>query len=108
MVFPIWMEIIIALLAVFGVYAIVRVVTGSVFAMSNLATAIRIRTSEDAEMLEVYLREAEDAFFLRGKQRIIVLFESGVIDGVIGCGNVPDEETVALLGRYGAEYCIVG
>lgn len=102
MEFPIWAQVLIALCAVFGVYAAVRVITGTIFSIGAIETAVIVRSEEEYFRLELLLEEAKNAFFLGSCRKIAVLFVGDAATALRE--NGPDQKTVSLLERYGAEY----
>ena len=69
-------EIVLALFAVFGVYAAVRLLATRLFAPAAFAVAIEVREEIDPrEARSLYLL-AKEQFFLFGTGRVVVLLEN--------------------------------
>lgn len=87
MFFSYVIEVSIALFAVFGFYCAVRAFCELLFAPSQLSVAIEVREREDAEMLDMLLREARGSFLRRGHARLVVLLSYELMDGTVGIGE---------------------
>lgn len=107
MEYPVWAQVLIALFAVFGVYAILRVAAGMLFSAGRVGAAVHVRTKEDVLRLESLLREAENVFlFRRGCGTMVLIFPDAAEqmldeDGTLKFG------VAELLSRYGAVYDLI-
>lgn len=97
----------VSMLAVFGLWCAIKFPIEAFFSSGQVVAAIELRNEKDAEMLDVLLHEAHSAFFRKGMRRIIVLIDVSLVQGCIGSDGVPDEKTLELMARYGAEYRII-
>ena len=68
-------EILIALLAVFGLYAILHLVLSHLLAPADTGVAIEIRHPLDEEQVAALLSGARDSFFFRGNGRVVALLD---------------------------------
>ena len=97
----------VSLLSVFGLWCAIKFPVEAFFSSGQVVAAIDLANEKDAERLDVLLHEAHSAFFRKGMRRIIVLIDVSLVQGCIGSDGVPDEKTLELLARYGAEYRII-
>ena len=104
MEYPVWAQVLIALFAVFGVYAFVRVAAGMLFSAGQVGAALHVRTKADALRLESLLREAEDAFLFRRRCGTVVLISPEAAECLFDGDGTPKYRTAQLLIRYGAVY----
>ena len=108
MIFDLILEITVALFAVLGFYAALRMVADLFWAPRQLRIAIEIQTEEDADMLDVLLHEAYSAFLLPKRAKIVVLFSSALLEtGRVGEDDVLFERYADLLESYGAESYLI-
>lgn len=97
----------VSLLAVFGLWCAIKFPIEAFFSSGKVVAAIELGNEKDAEMLDVLLHEAHSAFFRKGMRRVIVLIDVSLLNGCIGSEGVPNEQTLELLARYGAEYRVM-
>ena len=97
----------VSLLSVFGLWCAVKFPIEAFFSSGKVVAAIELTNEKDAEMLDVLLHEAHSAFFRKGMRRIIVLIDVSLVHGCRGTEGIPDEKTLELLARYGADYRIM-
>lgn len=97
----------VSLLSVFGLWCAVKFPIEAFFSSGKVVAAIELTNEKDAEMLDVLLHEAHSAFFRKGMRRIIVLIDVSLVHGCLGTEGIPDEKTLELLARYGADYRIM-
>ena len=96
-----------SLLSVFGLWCAVKFPIEAFFSSGKVVAAIELTNEKDAEMLDVLLHEAHSAFFRKGMRRIIVLIDVSLVYGCLGTQGIPNEKTLELLARYGADYRIL-
>ena len=103
-------EIVVAVLAVFGFYCFLQMVEEWIFTPRNIAVAVEIKTKRDAEELELLLSQARSASFQKGRSRILVLIPRSLLLEVCP-ENVSDLSGESyfckLLEQYGAECVLV-
>ena len=97
----------VSMLAVFGLWCAIKLPVDALLSSGRVVAAVWLKNEKDAEMLDVLLHEAHSAFFRKGMRRIIVLIDVSLVQGCIGSDGVPDEKTLELMARYGAEYRII-
>jgi hypothetical protein len=97
----------VSLLSVFGLWCAVKFPIEAFFSSGKVVAAIELTNEKDAEMLDVLLHEAHSAFFRKGMRRIIVLIDVSLVYGCLGTQGIPNEKTLELLARYGADYRIL-
>ena len=97
----------VSLLSVFGLWCAIKFPIEAFFSSGKVVAAVEINNEKDAEMLDVLLHEAHSAFFRKGMRRIIVLIDVSLVYGCLGTEGIPDEKTLELLARYGADYRIM-
>ena len=107
MEYPIWVQILIAMFAIFGVYSVLRIFAELFFSAENIGIAVHVRSEADVILLEGLLREASDTGVVRKKQPITVLFYPGVMHCAFDGDGVPIPRVGELLARYRANYCPV-
>ena len=73
-------EIAVAVLAVFGLYAILRWVVSAFFMPSDFALALEIRRPLDEEQTALLLHAARENFFIRGCGRTVALIDVTLIE----------------------------
>lgn len=106
MEYPVWIQVIIALFAVFGVYAMLRVLAEAIFTSGNIGVAVHVRTGADVLLLEEMLKEAADTVSVRKKQPLMVLFYPEAARRAFDESGVPVADVRELLVRYHANYCL--
>ena len=104
--YPIWVQILIAVFAVFGVYSVLRIFAELFFSADNIGIAVHVRTEADVILLDGLLREASDTGAVRKKQPITVLFYPEVMHCAFGGDGVPIPRVGELLVRYRVNYCL--
>lgn len=106
MEYPVWIQVIIALFAVFGVYAMLRVLAEAIFTSGNIGVAVHVRTGTDVLLLEGLLKEAADTGSVRKRQPVTVLFYPDAVRRAFDGDGVPLVSISELLMRYHANYCL--
>ena len=106
MLFRVILDVSVAMLSGFGFYCALRTVVDMLWSPKQLYVAIEVRTSEDADMLDVLLHEAYAAFFRKGKQ-IVVLFSNELMNGTVGEGEQLYDKYSDLLDTYGADCYLI-
>ena len=97
----------VSLLSVVGLWCAIKLPIEAFFSSGKVVAAVVLENEKDAEMLDVLLHEAHSAFFRKGNGRTVVLINKGLLEGVLGTDGVPDDGTLELLARYGAEYRVI-
>lgn len=107
MLFEYVIDVSIAVFAVFGFLCAVHMLAELFFAPTQLSVAVEVRVSEDAEMLDMLLREAASSSLRRGRARLVVLLSADLMDGTVG----EDEELLPnyqeIIDRWGAECYLI-
>ena len=96
----------VALFAVFGFYCAVRVMADLLFPNKRISVAVEVWTREDAEALDMMLREAAACSMQRGA-RLVVLLSVELMDGTVGVGEELLDYYAELLDRFGAECYLI-
>ena len=65
-------EILIAALAVFGLYCLFRLVGDALFRSDNILVAIEVNTEEELSRLNLTIEEARNIFFCRGRVAVLL------------------------------------
>lgn len=73
MYFEVFLEIFAAIFALFGIYCLIRLVGATWFGYDNVRAAVEVDSTDTAENINSYLKEAERICLLRGGGRIAVL-----------------------------------
>ena len=107
MFFSYVIEVCVALFAVFGFYCAARFFFELLFAPSQLAVAVEVREREDAEMLDMLLREARGSFLRRGRARLVVLLSYDLMDGSVGIGEELLPHYKELLEQFDADCYLI-
>ncbi len=107
MIWRMFLEIGIALFAVYGVACAARVITEWIFPQKELAVAVRIRTVADAWNMDFLLHEAGMSFYRRGKNQMIVLISDSLMSGIVGEDGILFDVYEELIDQYGAECYLV-
>ena len=100
-----WNLIFGCLLAVFGVFGFVcavQMILEVCFPVRQMLTAVELRTPQDAELLEMLLKESKTSYFRRPSGRVCVLMS----DALCEKGQLPTD-VLKLLKKYGADCYIV-
>lgn len=105
--YPVWIQIVVALLAVFGVYSILRMLADIVFAAKCIGVAVHVRTESEVMLLEGALREATGMGRGYGRQPVTVLFYPEVACFAFDVDDEPKVQIAELLFRYRANYCLM-
>lgn len=71
-------EIIMAVLAVFGLYAVFRVIVSAFFAPPDLSVALEIRRPLDEAETAALLSFARENFFVHGNGRTVALIDASL------------------------------
>ena len=90
-------DVAVAMLAVFGLYSIVRLILQRFFVSDNLVIAIELNEPEDIANAEALIREALMGYFFVGIKKVAVIVPQSVAQ---------NKELLETLGRYGV-YCYV-
>ena len=72
-------EIVLAVLAVFGLYAVFRLIVSAFFAPPDLAVALEIRRPLNEEETTALLSFAREHFFVRGVGRTVALIDASLV-----------------------------
>lgn len=99
-------QIIAALLAVFGLYCFVKVLAAFVFFPDGICGAVLVESLRDAEALPELLGCAASAMFRMKKRRIIVLIPRSLVFGELGKDGELFEKYREIIEDFGAEYLI--
>ena len=71
-------EIVLAVLAVFGLYAVFRLIVSAFFAPPDLCVALEIRRPLTGEETAALLSYAKECFFVRGAGRTVALIDASL------------------------------
>ena len=71
-------DILLAFLAVFGLYALVRCVAVTFFSPPCIGVLLEIATKEQAAFFPILLSRARESFFLCAKNRVVVLADKAL------------------------------
>ncbi len=96
MYFEVFLEIVVAAFAVFGLFCLVDLVGERLFGSDNLVLAVEVDEEYVAQELDLYLREAQNACFRRGGREIVVILKE----------RFATEETLLRLKRKKIRYII--
>ena len=100
-------EAMVALFAIFGFYCMIKLFCELLFAPSQLAVAVEVRAREDAEMLDMLLREAQGSLLRIGRARLVVLLSYELMDGTVGIGEELLPHYKELLEQFDAECYLI-
>ncbi len=75
MYFEVFLEILIAAFAVFGLFSLVVLAGERLFGSDELILAIEVNEAYVAKELESYVKEARGSCFLRGRSEIVVILK---------------------------------
>ncbi len=76
MTFALIADLCIAVFAVFGFYAALRLLVAFFASPANLSVALEIRSAEDAENIDCLLSAARENFYLRRGDALVVLLDA--------------------------------
>ena len=80
MYFEVFLEIIISLLAFFGVYCIVKLIGVSWFGYDNIMVTVEVDSPDTANNIEEYIKEAETSCLAVGGREIAVIVQAEFYD----------------------------
>lgn len=100
------LQIIAAILAVFGLCCLVKVIAAIIFYPRNLVSAVIIGNESDVALLSELLGEAKNYLFRSGRERIVVVISDELMHGCIGEGCLLFGEYEDIIERYGAEWIV--
>lgn len=84
MYFEAFLEIILALFAVYGVYSLYRFVFSVILGYDNIRIVLEVDTKEVADNIDAYLKEArENCLALFGKQVAVIIRRDLLSEGLI-------------------------
>lgn len=92
------LEIIVAMLAVFGFYSIVRLIVQKIFVQRNFLLAIEILDPDDVSNAEMYLREVFSHYMTIGAERVALIVPENLMD---------DDEILRVIDAYGVECYVI-
>ena len=75
MYFEVFLEIVIAAFAVFGLFSLVELIGETYFRSDCLVLAVEVDSEQVARELSSYLKEAREAFVLRGNSEVLVVIK---------------------------------
>lgn len=78
MVFRLIADVLLAVFAVFGFYAALRLLVAFFASHSNLSLALEIRSPEEAENIDCLLSAAGETFYLRRGKALVVLVDASL------------------------------
>ena len=107
MFFRLVIEVVVAMLAAYGLYCALKALAEWLFPTEQLIVAIELRTAEDAEELDRLLYDARMLLRRRGGMRIAVLVSETLLDGTVGNKDTLLEPYEALLEEYGADCYLI-
>lgn len=96
MYFEVFLEIVIAAFAVFGLFSLVELIGETYFRSDSVVLAVEVDSEQVARELALYVKEAREAFFLRGKSEVIVIIKN----------EFATEETLSWLERKKIRYVL--
>lgn len=92
----------VAALAVFGLICGAQMIVELCFPLRQLAVTVEVRTREDAEILDMLLREARNSLMGRRHRRVGVLLSANLCENE----QIP-QDVLQLLKQYGADCYLV-
>ena len=92
----------VAVLAVFGLICVAHMIVEACFPLRQLMITVEVRTRQDAEILEMLLREARNTALGRYAKRLGVLLSADLCAG----DEIP-QGILQVLKQYGAECYLV-
>ncbi len=100
------LTVIAAVLAVFGLYCLCRLISALIFSPSCIAAAVIVSGEEDAENLSENLGQAATALFRTRTKKIIVIIPESLMYGCMGEHEELYDEYREIIENYGAEWII--
>lgn len=100
-------QIIAALLAVFGVYCLVKVIAAFIFFPDGIYSALLIGSRDDAEALPELLGQTASAMFRMKRRRTLVIIPRALLLGEVGEDGELDLKYREIIEDFGAEYTVV-
>ncbi len=97
-------EILVALLAVVGFYAILRLLAASLLCPRQVVVALLLEQAVDAETLDILLDEARRNPARRRGARVTVFVSRALLDGRMGEDGRLHATYADVLARYGADW----
>ena len=98
------LQIIIAALAVLGLYFCLKVLASLIFTSRQIAATVIIESEKQLEALDLLLSEADSALFATRRRRLAVIVTRSFWDA---CCDKKRVEAKELIDRYGAELYFV-
>lgn len=103
MVFGVIADVLLAVFAVFGFYAALRVAMAYFASPANLSLALEIDSKEDAENAECLLAAARESFFPRKNNTLLVLLNESFSSDTELIGRLSAKNaTIRFVGKGGA------
>lgn len=96
MYFEVFLEIVIAAFAVFGLFSLVELIGETYFRSDSVVLAVEVDSEQVAREFALYVKEAREALFLRGKSEVIVIIKK----------EFATEETLSWLERKKIRYVL--
>lgn len=106
-VFLIIEQVVMSILAIFGLIFLFRAVFDWFFAPAAITVAVEIKSKKDADDLDILLCEAEKSIFRRRGVSTVVLIPPKLLHGEIGEGGVLYLPYRQVIEEYHAAICIV-
>ena len=107
MFFGLFWNILVLSLSVFGAYCAIKTFSEALFSSDRITVALELREPQDAEDMDMLLREAQSVSVRRGRARVVVLISTELMDGTLGEGEELYDGYMELLDRYGAECYLI-
>ncbi len=107
MFFGLFWNILVLSLSVFGAYCAIKTFSEALFSSDRITVALEVRERQDAEDMDMLLREAQSVSVRRGRPRVVVLLSNELMDGTVGEGEELYDDYMELLDRYGAECYLI-
>lgn len=107
MFFGLFWNILLLSLSVFGAYCAIKTFSEALFSSDRITVALEVRERQDAEDMDMLLREAQSLSIGRGRARVVVLLSSDLMDGTVGEGEELYDDYMELIDRYGAECYLI-
>ena len=93
-------EVIVAAMAVFGLYFCIKVVAGWIFADKSIGAAVIIENKKQLDNLDILISEASESLFYVRKRKIAVFVPKIIWDG---CETSKKAEVISLCFDYGVK-----